>query len=125
MLINNGIKIDGTSITDFVGYQAVNWQKVDSEGANAGMTLSGLTIRDRIASKVRLDITCRPLSGADLRSLLTLLSPEFVSVTYEDPLEGLVTKSMYTNTNEASILFAKPSYSTEYWANIAFQLIER
>lgn len=125
MLINTGITIDETEITAFIGYQGVTWQRTDREGSNAGFSLSGLTIRDRIATKISLAIACRPLSSDELQTLLTLLLPEFVSVTYDDPMEGPVTKTMYTNSNEASLLHAKPDETYEYWSNISFTLNER
>lgn len=125
MLITTGVKIDGTDITDLIGFQGVAWQRTDREGKNSGLTLSGLTIRDRIATKISLEITCRPLNSTEFQSLLTLLLPEYVSVTYNDPLYGVVTKTMYTNANKASILHAKPNETYEYWDNITFTLNER
>lgn len=125
MLINTGITIDGTNITDYVGFQGITWRRTDKEGANAGTTLSGLTIRDRIATKVSLGIACRELNSTELQTLMNLLLPEYVEVTYTDPMQGLVTKTMYTPANEASLMNAKPSAATEYWTGVSFELTER
>ena len=125
MLISTGISIDGTDITDFIAYQGVQWKRADIDGVNAGRTLSGLMIRDRVATKIRLDIKCRPLKLAEVRTLLNLLMPEFVSVTYDDPMDGQVTRTMYANNNGAQFLFARNNDTLEYWDNVSFPLVER
>lgn len=125
MLISTGISIDGTDITNFIAYKGVQWKRNDIDGPNSGRTLSGLMIRDRVATKIRLDITCRQLTLTEVRTLLNLLMPEFVSVTYDDPMDGVVTRTMYANNNGAQFLFAKNNDTQEWWDNITFPLIER
>lgn len=121
---SNNIKIDGTPILDMIAYNGVKWTRYDVDGPNAGRTISGLMVRDRVATKIRLDITCRPLKRDQLNTLLNLLLPEFVQVTYEDPMYGLVTKTMYANNNPAQFLILRES-GQEYWNNITFPLVER
>ena len=125
MFINTGIRIDGTDITDYIAFGGVKWSRNDVDGPNSGRALSGLMIRDRIATKIRLDITCRPLRREELMTLLNLLLPVFVNVTYEDPMYGLVTKTMYANNNPAEFLISNDSDTVEYWHNITFPLVER
>lgn len=137
MFIDTGITINGTDITDMIAFQGVKWTRADIDGPSAGRTLSGLMIRDRVATKIRLDITCRPLKSDELNTLLNLILPEFVTVTYEDPMEGLVTKTMYANNNNAQFLMKKTYelpdelwYYTErepveYWSEVTFPLVER
>lgn len=139
MLINNKITIDGVDITPYIAYQGVQWSRNDVDGPNAGRTMSGLMIRDRVATKIRLDITCRPLKTDELRTLLNLIYPEFVTVVYEDPMQGLVSKTMYANNNKAQFLQKyepeetdcqwicgkDPGQPYERWFNITFPLVER
>lgn len=124
MLISTGITIDGTDITDYIATGGVQWKRNDIDGPNAGRTMSGLMIRDRVATKIRLDITCRPLNLTELRTLLNLIYPEFVTVTYDDPMYGTVSKTMYANNNGAQF-WLKAGDSTEYWSNVSFPLVER
>jgi len=139
MLVDTGIKIDGVDITDYIAHQGVKWSRNDVDGPNAGRTMSGLMIRDRVATKIRLDITCRPLKNDELRILLNLLLPEFVTVTYDDPMYGVVSKTMYANNNPATFLFKREFNPPdgwfichdevpepfEYWTNVTFPLVER
>ena len=139
MLIDTGIKINGTDITPYIAHQGVKWSRNDIDGPAAGRSISGRMIRDRVATKIRLDITCRPLKNDELRILLNLLLPEFVTVTYDDPMYGVVSKTMYANNNPATFLFKRefippdswyichdsPPDPFEYWTNVTFPLVER
>ena len=118
------ILINNTDITDYIAANGVKWSRNDVDGPNTGRTISGALIRDRVATKIRLDVTCRPLLSEELAILLNLIVPEFVEVTYDDPMYGRVTKTMYANNNGAEYLFVKPD-GKEYWRNVTFPLIEK
>lgn len=117
------LEIDGVDIVPYIAYGGVKWQRSDVDGSDAGRDLSGNLRRDRVATKIRLDITCRPLTSNEAQVVLTAIMPEWVSVKYTDPQAGLVTKRMYANNNPASYLMKKPD-GTEYWTGITFPLIE-
>ena len=82
MLIETGITINSTDITGFIAEGGVKWSRNDIDGKNAGRDLSGTEIRDRLCTKIRLDIRCRKLTYQELQTLLTALYPEFVTVHY-------------------------------------------
>jgi len=87
----------------------------------------GTMIRDRIATKIRLDITCRPLTNTEHKTLLTLIAPVQIQVQYDDPLQGIVTKTMYANNHASTFLIKRagtPGHAgIEYW-ECSFPLIE-
>lgn len=124
MTIQSQIAINGTDITDWIAENGIKWTRNDLDGPNAGRTLSGLMIRDRVAIKIKLQITCKDLNGAQLNTLLNLIEPVFVSVTYEDPLYGNVTKTMYSNNNAATLGRVDTS-GVRRWNSISFPLIEQ
>ena len=124
MIIDSQVSINGTDITNWIAEKGIKWTRNDLDGPNAGRTLSGLMIRDRVAIKIKLEITCKELYGEDLQTLLTLLLPEYVDVTYNDPLYGEVTKTMYSNNN-TSILNRIDTAGKRVWGSIMFPLIER
>lgn len=117
-------KINGVNILPFIAQKGIKWQRNDLDGENAGRTMDGIMHRSRVASKIRLDITCIPLKSEDAKTVLNLIYPEYVSVEYTDPMYGLVTKTMYSNNNPATFM-ALHSDGTEYWEGISFPLIER
>lgn len=115
------LKINGVDITPFVLQKGIKWQRNDLDGKNAGRTMDGTMHRDRITSKVRLDVSCLPLSTEDARTVLNAIYPEYVTVEYLDPMGGMTTKEMYSNNNPATYI----DTATDLWEGITFPLIER
>lgn len=119
------LKVNGVNLLPYIAFGGVKWQRSDVDGEGAGRTLDGTLQRNRVASKVRLDVTCRPLKSSEAKIVLQAIYPEFVSVEYTDPQNGgVVTRTMYSNNNPASFMMMKPD-GTEYWDGITFPLIER
>ena len=118
------LKIDGVDILPFIAHKGLKWTRNDIDGPDAGRTMDGLMHRKRVDTKIRLDITCRPLLESETRIVLNAILPEYVTVQYTDPMYGLVTKQMYSNNNPASFLIQKPG-GKAYWDGITFPLIEQ
>ena len=118
------LKIDGVDITPYIAYGGVKWQRSDVDGTDAGRDLNGDLRRNRVSTKRRLDITCRPLKHEEARIVLTAIMPEWVSVNYTDPQAGEITLTMYANNNPASFLMREKN-GVEWWTGITFPLIER
>jgi hypothetical protein len=118
----------GGSAVDMIKFVAhddgFKWQRYDIDSPNTGRTLDGLMHRGRVATKIRLDIKCRPLTASELQTVLNAILPEYVTVTYTDPMYGQVTKTMYSNNNPAVHALWKPD-GTEWWDGITFPLVER
>lgn len=119
------VEINGTNIVPYIAFGGFQWQRSDVDGPGAGRDLTGFLRRNRIATKRRLDITCRLLKSEELSIVLSLIMPEWVSVTYYDPQEGrVVTREMYSNNNPATYTIMHPD-GTEWWGGITFPLIEK
>lgn len=115
------LKINGVDMLPYIPQKGIKWQRNDLDGSNAGRTMDGTMHRERITSKVRLDITCLPLSSADASVVLNAIFPEYVEVEYTDPMYGHVYKTMYSNNTPATYI----NTTTDLWEGIAFPLIER
>jgi len=118
------LTINGIDMTPFIANRGLKWQRNDLDGADAGRTMDGTMHRMRVATKIRMDITCRPLKSTELATVLNTIYPEYVTVTYDDPMYGRVTKQMYSNNNPASFLIKK-SDGAELWDGVTFPLVER
>lgn len=116
--------INGVSILNYLAEDGIKWQRNDVESEDAGRTLDGIMHRDRVASKVRLDIKCRPLKDAEAMAVLSAIKPEFVTVRYIDPQDGSVTRTMYSNNIPAICATVRPD-GTALWKGLEFPLIER
>ena len=117
------LEIDGFDLTPYIVAGGVKWGRNDMESPKAGRTMDGQMHRDRIGMKVRLDVTCKPLATEDTKILLHAIFPEYVMVRYTDPMEGIVTKKMYSNNVPASH-WTHYDDGTDIWDGIAFPLIE-
>jgi len=118
------VLIDGTDITDYIAFGGLKWSRNDIDAQNAGRTLDGSMVRDRVATKIRLDITCRPLKAEELQLVLNLIEPQYVSVEYDDPMMGRRIGTFYANNNPASYCMRWPD-GTEWWNDVSFPLVER
>ena len=116
--------IDGTNILPYLAENGLKWQRNDVEAADSGRTLDGMMHRARVATKVRLDVTCRNLTQTEASIVLNAIKPMYVSVTYQDPQDGTVTRTMYANNNPA-ICAAVYDDGTVLWSGITFPLVER
>ena len=118
------LKINGVDFMPFIAKQGVKWQRNDIDAPNSGRTMDGMMQRGRVATKIRLDITCRPLKAEEAMTVLHTILPEYVTVDYYDPMSGYRNNvTMYSNNNPASFLIEKPE--DDWWSGIIFPLIER
>ena len=115
--------VNGVNMLPYIAKAGVKWQRSDLDAPDSGRTLDGLMHRGRVATKIRLDVTCTPLRSSDAAIVLNAILPEFVTVTYTDPMYGNVTKTMYSNNNPASFLMIDED-DVEWWEGITFPLIE-
>lgn len=116
--------INGVDFMPFIAKQGVKWQRSDIDASNSGRTMDGVMHRGRVTTKIRLDITCRPLTATEAMIVLNAILPEYVSVDYYDPMYGeRYSVSMYSNNNPASFLMEKPE--DDWWSGITFPLIEK
>lgn len=116
--------VNGLNVLPYVLERGILWKINDLEADDSGRTMDGLMHRARVASKIRLDVTCKPLATADTQKLFAALKPEFFQVTYTDPAEGDITKTMYTNNIPATVARLQED-GTVLWDGIVFPLIER
>lgn len=117
--------VDGVNLLPYLAAEGLEWQRSDLDAPDSGRTLDGVMHRSRVASKVTLKITCKPLRTSEASIVLQAIYPEFVTVRYDDPQSGsVVTRTMYSNNNPAT--FAQQQTDGSYlWKGINFPLIEQ
>lgn len=119
------LKINNTQIAGYIAVDGLEWQRNDVDGSGAGRAVTGKAIRDLIATKIRLDCTCRELTGAERTALETLLfASDFLTVTCDDAIFRGSSRTMYCSAMSGSFSRRKPN-GTEYWKNVKFVLVEQ
>lgn len=119
----NGVSLDGVHLPEPAHKGAVfSIQDIDS--SETGRNQQGTLMRDRVATKIKWQLTFPPLSQQMLSSLLGALSSAQFSFTYPDPLKssGTSTVSCYVGDRTA------PVYSTSedlpMWENVSFSIVQ-
>lgn len=118
------LTIDNVDVVPFIAFGGLKWSRNDIDSPDTGRALNGLMYRGRVATKIRLDVTCRLLKADELYTVLNAILPEYVTVTYDDPMLGQVTKTMYSNNNPAVFQIGRDD-GTEWWGGVTFPLVER
>ena len=116
--------VNGISLVNDLAEDGIRWTRFDVVAPDTGRTLDGVMHRGRVASKIRLDITCRPLQSSEIMVVLGAIMPEYVTVRYIDPQDGAVTKTMYSNNIPTICATVNPD-GTAVWKGLTFPLIER
>ena len=115
-------KIDNVDYTDVVKVDGLKWSRNDVDAAGSGRDKSGNMRRRRVASKVKLQVSCRTLKHSRMLALNAALWPETVQITYLDPRVGLVTKTFYGSTVSAATQIAQDGETL--WSGASFNLVE-
>ena len=117
-------RVGGVNLLPYLAEDGLKWTRFDVEAPDTGRTLDGVMHRGRVAMKVRLDVTCRPLTDSEAMTVLRAIEPEYVTVQYIDPADGSVTRTMYSNNIPAVCATVSPDGSA-LWKGLTFPLIER
>lgn len=91
------LSINGVAIATPKSFQ-VDIQDLDGE---SNRNAQGDMIRDRIATKRKLECEWGPLTQNEIQILLSAVSSVFFTVTFPDPQLGMVTKTMYVGDRTA------------------------
>ena len=84
------ISIGGTDITGFIESDGFQWERNDIDAPNSGRDMNGTMRRAIVATKDKLDITCRSLTVSELHVLTDLLAHNVVNVTYYCPGDAVI-----------------------------------
>lgn len=118
-------KIGGVDIMPYIAHGGIKWSRNDVDGPNAGRMQNGEMSRDRISTKYRWDITCRPLTADEQATVLQLIQSEYISVYATDPLTNTAKTFMcYSNNFPSTYLIKDADNTTEYWTGLAFPVIQ-
>lgn len=116
--------INGVDITPYIKFQGLKWSRNDVEAANAGRTQDGTMQRDRVAIKYRFDVSCRPLTASEQATVLSLINPVYINVTYTDPLTNSTKTGQFYSNNIPSTFCIKDSRNQDWWTGLTFPVIE-
>ncbi len=117
--INPIQSVDGNSIPC---PSSLTYQLEDVSASDAGRTEDAIMHKKRIRQVTGLQLSWNFVSTTVVSQVLNAFQPEYLSITYLDPLaNGFVTKTFYVGNRSAPMYNA----SMGLWENISFNVIER
>jgi hypothetical protein len=116
------IKVGGVTLPKEVS--KFKWKKSDVSAKNAGRTQDVKMHKNRVAKKRTLGLGWVNLTKEQIHQILVAFDPEYIMVTYWDPLAGTdVTKEFYTGDMEANVKWWAKGH--ERYSTLDFDVIER
>ena len=111
--------INGVTVVPPKSFQ-VSINDIDGE---TGRNANGDMVRDRIATKRKLECEWGMLTQEEMARIQNAIQPVFFPVSYPDPVLGQITKTFYVGDRTS------PAYSftniLKPWNGLKFSLIER
>ncbi|MGN0562388.1 MAG: DUF6711 family protein [Candidatus Fimenecus sp.] len=98
------------------------WTQEDLSNSEAGRTEDGLMHKNFIRSVEKISLAWVYLTTAEVKELLEIFSPEYITVEHLNPRSGgYITKRFYVGNRTA------PLYNAELdkWTNVSFSIIEQ
>lgn len=121
-----GTSASGTwhDLTPYIALEGLKWTRNDIDAAGSGRdTQDGLMHRHRVAQKARFDANLRPLTQAEMNTILGWVQAESFLVKTTDPRTG--TSTIYTvYSNNIPAVFKIQKGTTQYWAGVSIPFIE-
>ena len=114
MLIINGVKV--------VTPKSMSVSISDIDG-DTGRNANGTIVRDRVAIKRKIELEWGMLTQAEISQLLNAVSSVFFNVTFIDPQQGQVTKTMYVGDRSAPVFSFNEKFKP--WSGLKMNLIEQ
>ena len=116
-------QIDGVDFTHSIIEGGIKWSRNDLDSEQSGRTLDGVMHRSRTAVKRKLSVSCMPMDTEQMIRLNDALYPEFIQVTYLDPIDGITTRTFYGSTVDSTTQITMDGVTR--WEDTSFNLIER
>lgn len=115
------LKINGVDIATPKTYQPT----ISDEDGETNRNANGYLIRDRIATKRKLEMEWGPLSQDEISTLLNAVSDVFFDITFPDPKDGIITKTMYVGDRSAPAYVFDEEKKEIKWKGLKMNFIEQ
>lgn len=118
----NGVALDGVSLPKIV-FGGASCTVSDVDSAQSGRNQKGDMIRDRVAVKIKWQLSFPPLSPYMMKKLLTAISVPSFSFTYPDPRSGTTSTGTFYAGDRTMPVYSEVD-GLPFWENISFSVIE-
>lgn len=119
----NGVYLDDIYLPK-IKHNGATWSVQDIDSSETGRNSYGKMMRDRVAVKIKWQLTFPSMSGEMLSALLNALSEPSFLFTYPDPFNGgaETTKTCYVGDRAVPMYSIAENLPT--WGEMSFSIIE-
>ena len=119
------ISINGTALARPPMTVTPSYNDLSSE--NSGRNAAGEMLKDRIATKVKLELEWSGLTASQAASILTaILTDIFFSVTYQDPKTNANrTITCYAGDPQLEVAYIDPITNKPFYRSMKISLIQK
>lgn len=115
------LKINGTEVTAPKTYQP----SLNDIDGDSNRNAVGKLLRDRIATKRKIEMEWGPLTQDEISTLLNAVQDEFFSCEFLDPKDGVITKTMYVGDRTAPAYTYDEDSKEMRWKSLKMDFIEQ
>lgn len=118
----NGVELNGVSLPK-IAFGGASCTVSDVDSAQSGRNQKGDMLRDRVAVKIKWQLSFPPLSLYMMKRLLDAISAPSFSFTYPDPRSGVKTTGTFYVGDRTTPVYSEVG-GLPFWENISFSVIE-
>jgi len=111
-------EVNGVDIVPFAMVGGISWKRINVEGGNGMIMADGTERKDRIAARYEWSFAFKPMTAADQATLLQLLSPRIVQVSYTDPEANDTDTAYYYVSDVPAGYLVQRTNGVEYWGGM-------
>ena len=115
--------VNGVDFLPYLQDSGLEYTRNPVDGPNAGRTASGTMIRDYLTDKITWKGKCRPLTTAQLSTVLQAIHPDRFTVVYTDPDTAATTTGYFYSSSVPATLL-RTDGTVDVWGGLAFTLVE-
>ena len=118
--------VNSVNLLPYLAFQGLEYQLSDIDDPDTGRMMDGTMRRGKLSDKDKWKCRFRSnLTTAEMSTILTAVTHQYVSVTYLSPrTNAVVTKTMYVGDRTAAHCITRDD-GTILWRDLSFSLIER
>lgn len=114
--------IDGTDVGGYIKSSGVTRGSV-YRVSKTRTTIEGLRYRSKI-EKISLDLSFDPLEMGDLKKIAELISQDYVTIHYKDPILGSLSGTFIPTIGDTKLTL-ETSNEVTYWSGLQVNLEEQ
>lgn len=118
----NGVELNGTALPK-IAFGGASCTVSDVDSAQSGRNQKGEMIRERVAVKIKWQLSFPPLNPYQMKCLLSAVASPSFEFTYPDPRSGTTSTGTFYVGDRTTPVYSEVD-GLPFWENVSFSVIE-